>query len=627
MCGLTGIVQRGAAFSAPALDERVGAMSDALAHRGPDDSGRWCDAEQGVALGHRRLAIIDLSHHGHQPMRSASGRYVLAYNGEIYNHLDLRRQLGALPWRGSSDTETLLAAIEHWGVEGALQRCSGMFAVALWDRQDRQLLLARDRLGEKPLYYGWCGGSFLFASELHALRRYPGFDAPVDPAALAGLLRQGVVPAPLSIYQGIRKLPPGTLLRLSHGDTAGTMPVPVVYWSLAAQALAGLRQPFAGNDDAAIDALETRLGAAVRAQMIADVPIGAFLSGGIDSSTVVALMQRAASQPVKTFTIGFDAPEFDESAHARAVARHLGTEHTELRLGDAELRDALPAAIEAFDEPFGDSSAIPTYLVARLARTRVTVSLSGDGGDELFCGYTRYAKAARHWQRLSAWPLPLRRAAAALLSAGPGRAAEMAALVGARSTDAFYRQMISQWRLPGRVVRGLGHEEHAAPLDDALASDMLNAAMCVDATTYLPDDILAKVDRSAMRSSLETRVPMLDHELVQWVWTLPQAMKQRGGESKWLLRRVLERHVPRELFERPKVGFAVPLDTWLRTSLRPWAEELLSEARLRSEGHFDPAPIRRAWAAHLSGRAQLRDVLWPVLMFQAWQQRHGAPAP
>ena len=403
--------------------------------------------------------------------------------------------------------------------------------------------------------------------------------------------------------------------------------MPVAYWSLDGHAAAGLNQPFQGSDDEAIDGLEARLGSAVRAQMIADVPIGAFLSGGIDSSTVVALMQRAASQPVKTFTIGFEAPEFDESAHARAVARHLGTDHTELRLGDAEVRDALPAVIETFDEPFGDSSAIPTFLVARLARSRVTVSLSGDGGDELFCGYTRYTKAARHWQRLSAWPLPLRRAAAALMSAGPQRMHDMAALVGARGAAAFYREMVSQWRSPQRVVRALRGESGVTPVPDALASNMLNAAMCVDATTYLPDDILVKVDRSAMRSSLETRVPMLDHALVQWAWTLPLSMKQRGGESKWLLRRVLERHVPRELFERPKVGFAVPLDTWLRTSLRPWAEELLSEARLRREGHFDPVPIRRVWAAHVEGRAQLRDVLWPVLMFQAWHERLPARAP
>jgi len=627
MCGLTGFMRRGLTCSAQQLEDTVNTMSRMLAHRGPDDSGYWLDVEHGVALGHRRLSIIDLSQHGHQPMLSASQRYVLAYNGEIYNHLQLREQLGAVPWRGGSDTETLLAAIDRWGIEGAVQRSSGMFAFALWDRQARQLVLARDRLGEKPLYYGWFRGTFLFASELHALRAYPGFDAPVDPAALAGLLRQGVVPSPLSIHAGIRKLPPGTLLHLPHRAAPGTLPAPVPYWSLEQHAAAGLSRPFQGSDDDAIEALEARLGAAVRAQMIADVPIGAFLSGGIDSSTVVALMQRAARQPVKTFTIGFDAPEYDESAHARAVALHLGTEHTELRLSDADVRDVLPAVVETFDEPFGDSSAIPTFLIARLARTRVTVSLSGDGGDELFCGYTRYAKAARHWRRLSAWPLPLRRAAAALLSAGSARARDAAPLLAAPGADAFYREMISQWRSPQRVVRGLGAELRTAPLAETLRADMLNAAMCVDATAYLPDDILIKVDRSAMRSSLETRVPMLDHHLVQWVWTLPLTMKLRDGQSKWLLRRVLERHVPRALFERPKVGFAVPLDEWLRTGLRPWAEELLSEERLRREGHFDPAPIRRAWQAHVEGRAQLRDVLWPVLMFQAWQQRVHTPTP
>lgn len=626
MCGLTGFMQSDWAGSAQQLEDTVKSMSGALVHRGPDDSGCWLDVERGLALGHRRLAVIDLSEHGHQPMLSASQRYVLAYNGEIYNHLQLREQLGAVPWRGGSDTETLLAAIERWGVEGAVQRSSGMFALALWDRQTRRLVLARDRLGEKPLYYGWFRGTFLFASELHALRAYPGFDAPVDPVALAGLLRQGVVPSPLSIHVGIRKLPPGTLVHLPHGAQPGTMPEPVPYWSFHQQAVAGLSQPFEGSDDDATDVLEARLGGAVQAQMIADVPVGAFLSGGIDSSVVVALMQRAARQPVKTFTIGFDAPEYDESVHARAVARHLGTDHTELRLSDTDVRDALPVVVETFDEPFGDSSAIPAFLVARLARTRVTVSLSGDGGDELFCGYTRYAKAARHWRRLSAWPLPLRQAAALLLSVGPARARDAAALFAAAGADTFYREMISQWRSPQRVVRGLSGEWRAAPLAETLRANMLNAAMCIDSSTYLPDDILTKVDRSAMRNSLETRVPMLDHELVQWVWTLPQTMKVRDGQSKWLLRRVLERHVPRALFERPKVGFAVPLDEWLRTGLRPWAEELLSEERLRREGHFDPAPIRRAWQAHVEGRAQLRDVLWPVLMFQAWQQRLYTPA-
>ncbi|MDP1533921.1 MAG: asparagine synthase (glutamine-hydrolyzing), partial [Rubrivivax sp.] len=377
MCGITGFVQRPARFAAPQLHDIVEDMSQFLAHRGPDDSGRWCDAEQGVALGHRRLSIIDLSLNGHQPMASHSQHLVIVFNGEIYNHLALREQLGARPWRGNSDTETLLAAIEHWGVEGALQRCSGMFAFALWDRLRQELVLARDRIGEKPLYYGWQCGSFMFASELHALRRYPGFDAGVDPAALAGLLGRGVVPAPLSIHPGIRKLMPGTLLRLARGDTTGTLPSAVPYWSLARHAAVGISHPFQGSDDEAVAELESRLGGAVRAQMIGDVPIGAFLSGGIDSSLVVALMQRAASQPVKTFTVGFDAAGFDESAHARAVAHHLGTDHTELHLSDADIRHALPAVIEAFDEPFGDSSAIPTYLVARLARTQVTVSLSG----------------------------------------------------------------------------------------------------------------------------------------------------------------------------------------------------------------------------------------------------------
>lgn len=641
MCGLAGF--RGLVDGAVKQEALATTMADRIRHRGPDDGHAWCDAESGYAVAHRRLSILDLSPAGQQPMHSADGRWLLAYNGEIYNHLALREQLqaeGAAPaWRGHSDTETLLAAIAAWGVQSTLTRSAGMFALALWDRAERTLWLARDRMGEKPLYYGWQRNTFLFGSELKALQAHPAFRAKVDRGALALLLRHNYVPDPYSIYEGIFKLPPGSLLCLKDGQR-DTVPQP--WWSLAEVAVRGVAQPFAGSDAQALDGLEQRLGAAVGGQMLSDVPLGALLSGGIDSSTIVALMQARSARPVRTFTIGFAEREYDESAHARAVAKHLGTEHTELHLGSGEALALVPQIAGIYDEPFADSSQLPTHLVMKLARANVTVALSGDAGDELFGGYNRYLLAPRVWKRLGWMPSPLRRAVSASLTALP--AATLNRLAGAlsrragvalpgdkahklgmrlrdvRSIDDLYVSLVSEWPQPEAMVVGGCMPPNL--LDDrscwpALA-DPVARMMLLDGLTYLPGDILTKVDRAAMAVSLETRAPFLDRDVVEFAWSLPMHMKIRNGERKWVLRQLLDRYVPRALIERPKMGFGIPLDDWLRGPLRDWAEALLAEDRLRLEGFLDPVPIRAAWRRHLAGEASFGYRLWSVLMFQAW---------
>lgn len=649
MCGLTGFVY--GAGDAATL-ERIGrAMAGCIRHRGPDDEGVWVDPGAGLALAHRRLSIVDLSAAGHQPMLSASGRWVLAYNGEIYNHAELRKQLGsqgaAPAWRGHSDTETLLACIEAWGVESALNACAGMFALALWDREERSLWLARDRLGEKPLYYGWQGGTLLFGSELKALRAHPAFEFDVDRGALAMLLRHNYIPAPYSIHGGIRKLPPGTLLRIRDDDRDAE---PRPYWSLARVAEAGAAQAARMTDAEALDALEHRLGAAVRGQMMADVPLGALLSGGIDSSLITALMQANSPRPVRTFTIGFGEQDYDEATHARGVAAHLGTEHTELRLGGRDALDLVPLLPGMYDEPFADSSQLPTHLVMRLARQHVTVALSGDGGDELFGGYNRYFLGPKVWRRLGWMPGPVREALGGALGAvSPAAINRMAArlgprlgiaqpgdkvhklasrLRGVRSLDDLYVALVSEWDDPAAIVIDgrmppnlLDRRGHWPRLADPVAR-----MMALDGLTFLPDDILAKVDRASMAVSLETRAPFLDRDVVEFAWSLPMSMKLRDGQGKWLLRRLLDRHVPRHLIDRPKMGFGIPLDDWLRGPLRDWAEALLAEDRLRAEGYFDPAPVRAAWTRHLRGEAALGYRLWSVLMFQAWLEANRRPA-
>lgn len=650
MCGFAGFLGYG---SLDVMDVSVvsQSMGDAIRHRGPDDSGVWCDASGSVAFVHRRLSIVDLSAAGHQPMTSASGRYVIVFNGEIYSHLDLRRELEQgwrmdRGWRGHSDTEALLAGFDAWGIQGTVERAVGMFAFAVWDKHTRTLTLGRDRLGEKPLYYGWQGSGnsavFLFGSELKALRAHPAFAAPIDRDALCLYMRHMAVPGSHSIYQGIHKLPPGTLLEVSRNVPDAQ---PRTYWSGAAVAQRGVAQPFAGTPTQAVDALEALLKDAVRQQMVADVPLGAFLSGGVDSSTVVALMQAQSARPVKTFTIGFDEAGFNEAVHAKAVAQHLGTEHTELYITPLQAMAVIPRLPTLYDEPFADSSQIPTFLVSQMARQHVTVSLSGDAGDELFCGYRRYTSTQGIWAKLSLLPLPLRQVMAklvqtippaglnqlgALLSAKPGwgrlgdRLHKGAGVMSAGSVDALYHGMVSNWEAPGAVVlRGHEPDTLLTGLAPALAglSDM-ERLMALDMLTYLPDDILTKVDRAAMGVSLETRVPFLDHRVVEFAWALPLQYKLRYENnsfiSKWALRQVLFRHVPQALIERPKMGFGVPIASWLRGPLRDWAEDLLSEPRLRREGYFNPAPVRKKWAEHLSGQRNWQNQLWNVLMFQAW---------
>ncbi|HEY8555427.1 MAG TPA: asparagine synthase (glutamine-hydrolyzing) [Burkholderiales bacterium] len=656
MCGIAGFV------SLPPVRERAlrtaRRMVDLLAHRGPDDAGVWFDLQAGVVLAHRRLAIRELSSAGRQPMVSPCGRFVLVLNGEIYNHEQLRRELerhGArcVPWRGRSDTETLLAAISAWGVEAALARCIGMFAFALWDRTERRLTLARDRLGEKPLYYGLQNGVLLFGSELKALRAHPAFDAEIDRGALALFLRHNCIPAPYTIYAGIRKLPPGSLLHATTRDIAAAKLQRAAYWSLRDIVARGVAEAFAGSAEEAAETLDRMLREAIALQMGADVPLGAFLSGGVDSSTVVALMQAQSSRPVKTFTIGFRETDFDESGYARAVAQYLGTEHTELYVTPHQAMEAIARLPAIYDEPFADSSQIPTVLLSELARRHVKVCLSGDGGDELFAGYNRYFWARRVGGAAAWIPRRLRAAAAEWLMRLPperwdGMGARAAAVLPRRwryggfgdkvhklaelmetgSPLDIYWTLVSHWKNPSRVVVG-GHEP-PIPFEQGSASRLApgfeRTMMYLDTLTYLPDDILVKVDRAAMAASLETRAPFLDHRIVEFAWRVPLALKIRGGESKWLLRRVLDRYVPRRLVERAKSGFAVPLHAWLRGPLRDWAEALLDERRLREEGFFRPEPIRAKWLEHLSGRRNWQYHLWDVLMFQAWLEHQAGAA-
>jgi asparagine synthase (glutamine-hydrolysing) len=646
MCGITGFLATDRAHSGDALKAIAANMAHAIRHRGPDAAGAWADPSCGIALGHRRLSIIDLSAMGAQPMRSPAGRFVMAFNGEIYNYAELRKELESRglvsSWRSSSDTEVALAAFDAFGIEDGLRRLTGMFAIALWDCATRTLCLARDRLGEKPLYYGWSGGAFVFASELKALRAHPNWHGEVDRDALCSFLRHSYVPAPRSIYRGISKLLPGSYILVSADRLhAGDSPKPRHYWRLSDSLHLPAR--VSPNDEEATVELEALLKDAVGRQMVADVPLGAFLSGGVDSSTIVALMQAQSARPVKTFTIGFHEDGYNEAPHAKAVARHLGTEHHELYVTPQETIETIPLLPALFDEPFADSSQIPTYLVSKLARQHVTVSLSGDAGDELFCGYNRYSWGSRIMNGRRGMPAALRR----VLSAGcrripahivdatydiirpalPSRLRlnnvsvklqKLADVLAAESASAVYRQLVSHWTRPEELVLG-GRER--APSFDALSgapSDFVPWMMYLDAHTYLPDDILVKVDRAAMSVSLESRVPLLDHKVVEFVWSLPMRMKLRNGSSKWLLREVLYRHVPKELIERPKMGFGIPIDRWLRGPLRDWAEELLAAPRLAREGFFDPEPIRRTWLEHLSGRRSWAYHLWDVLMFQAW---------
>lgn len=638
MCGITGFW--GGTTLEPAVAER---MADRIETRGPDDSGVWTDSANGIALAHRRLSILDLSPAGHQPMHSPCGRFILVYNGEIYNHRELRteleRQGGAFNWRGHSDTETLLAALRHWGVQESLKRVNGMFAFALWDVAERTLFLARDRMGEKPLYYGRSRGAFLFGSELKALTAHPDWEGEVDRDSLALYMRHNNVPAPWSIYRGIAKLPPAHFLAIrANGHDVGE---PVSYWDLGEVAQRGSTFEYE-EPTALIDNLDTLLRDAVRRRMTADVPLGAFLSGGYDSTTVAALMQAQSSLPVKTFAIGFHHEGHDEAPYAKAVAKHLGTDHTELYVTPEEAMAVIPELPTIYDEPFSDSSQIPTYLVSQLARRDVTVSLSGDGGDELFCGYNRYVMGYEIWRKLRLLPQPLRGILAQIIRHMPGhtldalqrklprrfqasnladRLPKLAEVLAHRDGQSFYRSLVSHHKNPNELVLGANEPDTILNQPDRLPilPGMRERMMYMDMMTYLPDNNLTKLDRASMAVSLEARVPLLDHRVVEFAWQVPMSFKHRDGQGKWLLREVLYRYVPRELMDRPKKGFGIPIiEHLLRGPLHDWAEELLDERRLREEGFFDPAPIRRMWEEHISGKQRWHYLLWNILMFQAW---------
>lgn len=651
MCGITGFWAKPESSEA-ASRALIADMTETLHHRGPDDVGVWTDVASGAALGFRRLAIVDLSPRGHQPMTSESGRFEIIFNGEVYNFASLRLELETLGhhFRGGSDTEVILAAVEEWGLKAAVQRFVGMFAIALWDRELHQLHLVRDRLGIKPIYYGWFGGTFMFGSELKALAVHPAFRPEIDRGALALYMRHGYVPTPYSIYQGVHKLPPGCILTLESHNQVLAQPEP--YWSARDVALAGARDPFTGSRSDAVASLDGLLREAVSLRMIADVPLGAFLSGGIDSSTVVALMQAQSSRPVKTFTIGFHEDGYDEAAHAAAVSRHLGTDHTSLVVTPAEARDVIPMLSWVYDEPFADSSQIPTFLVSQLARREVTVSLSGDGGDELFGGYNRYFWGDTIWRRIGWAPRSARsiggraltslstdawdRGLSRLQPVLPGKLRQqapgdklhkLAEVLSVETCEDLYLGLVSQWRNPESIV--INGTEPATVLTEksrwAALPEFAKRMMYLDLVSYLPDDILTKVDRASMATSLEARVPLLDHRVVEFAASVPLEMNITGTQGKGLLRDVLDQYVPRTLMERPKMGFGVPIDAWLRGPLRDWAEGLLDPREMRLEGYLNPEPIQVKWREHLSGERNWHYHLWSVLQFQAWLRAGGAP--
>ncbi|MEO7813879.1 MAG: asparagine synthase (glutamine-hydrolyzing) [Sphingomicrobium sp.] len=644
MCGIAGLWSKGSPD--PALLKR---MALAIHHRGPDDDGVWIDSDAGLGLAHRRLSIVDLSPHGHQPMRSSDGRFALTYNGEIYNHRDLRTALDhegrtrAGGWRGHSDTETLLEAIAAWGLDSTLDRSVGMFAFALWDRRDRILHLVRDRFGEKPLYYGWAGRDFVFGSELKAIRVHPYFSPEIDRQALHAFASRTNIPAPLSIYRRIFKLEPGCVLTLANLDPFDAPPTRLIrrYYDYAQIVRAGLADPIASQAEASA-ALETALNTAIDGQAVADVPVGAFLSGGIDSSTVTAFYQQRSTTPVRTYTIGFEEAGYNEADDARAVAKYLGTVHHEHVVTATEARDIIPLLPSIYDEPFADSSQIPTFIVSRFARRDVTVALTGDGGDELFAGYNRHVSAPALWRQLRKIPRPLRAAASATLgrlpssfwtaatNAMPGRTAPnlgaklhqaLRTAGHARDFNDIYDDFIDQWA--GEASPVIGGEAGGIRAATGIADDSI-ATMLRDATGYLPDDILTKVDRAAMAVSLETRVPFLDHRLAAVAARIPLSLKVHRGTGKQILRNSLFTRAPAALFDRPKAGFAVPVGEWIKGPLRDWAENLLDPRRLAVEGWFDPAIIAARWADHLSGRRDSTAAIWSILMFQAWLDEQKA---
>ena len=646
MCGINGFYSK----SLSTFNDVIFKMNSAISHRGPDTNGAWLDKNSGIVLGHQRLSIIDLSVTGNQPMQSSSSRFILTYNGEIYNHLKIRRELektsSNIKWRGSSDTETLLEAIDFWGIEITLKKIEGMFAFGLWDKKTRCLTLARDRIGEKPIYFGWQGEGdnkvFLFGSELKALKIHPEFKGVINRDAIALQLRHNCVPAPYSIYKDIYKLLPGHYLNLKESDLKKSLvPSSKTYWSLTKTAIYGNNNQLTlGEKDIQKD-LEKHLQSSVKKQMISDVPLGAFLSGGIDSSTVVALMQLQSNHPVKTFTVGFDENDYNEAQYAKKIANHLGTDHTELYVSSKQAMEVIPKLHSIYDEPFSDSSQIPTFLVSQLAKQDVKVAISGDGGDELFCGYNRYIMSKKFWSILCLMPLPLRKIlSSGLLSISHQNLTKIskfllglnkysnfgdkihkgANVLHAKTPHDLYYMLCSHWQNPTDAV--INSQEPGTLFNkfkpELKGLDSQQQMMVLDFLTYLSDDILVKVDRAAMASSLETRVPFLDHKLIEYVWKIPHSLKLRNGQGKWILRKILNEYVPKNLTERPKMGFGVPINTWLRGPLKDWAENLLNEKRLEEEGYFNPKFIRDKWTEHLSGKRNWQYDLWNVLMFQSW---------
>ncbi|MBF0465894.1 MAG: asparagine synthase (glutamine-hydrolyzing) [Nitrospirae bacterium] len=646
MCGITGFVDLSHQLTVVQLNGVIKKMSNTIIHRGPDDSGVWVDVSMGIALGHRRLSILDLSPGGHQPMLSYSGRYVITFNGEIYNHQEIKREIEThiKPlWQGHSDTEIMLTAIEIFGLEYALRIFTGMFAFALWDREEKILYIARDRIGEKPLYYGWMGNCFVFGSELKALKAHPSWMNNIDQDVIALYLKHSYIPAPYSIYRDIYKLMPGTFISMSASRIANKQNIaPIAYWSAIETVEKGLNNPFSGSEIEAIEQLEEILKTSIKQQMIADVALGAFLSGGIDSSTVVSLMQAQSSNPVKTFTIGLFEKNYDEAKYARAIAKHLKTDHTELYVTPKETMDVIPNLSTLYDEPFSDSSQIPTFIISQLTHKYVTVSLSGDGGDEIFGGYNRYLVGKNIWNNLKWIPdniINIYRRIMSLLTPQiidtllnklnfiipkkmrqnnyGDKIQKFNDVIDAKTIDDLYLRLISHWNNTDAIVinSNILTTMLASVIENNNISDPICKMMCIDLITYLPDDILVKVDRAGMGVSLELRMPFLNHHVVEFAWSLPLSMKIRQWQSKWILRQILYRYVPQKMVDRPKMGFAIPIDTWLRGPLRDWAEHLLNEKKMC---FFNPKPIQKKWHEHLTGKHNWQHHLWDILMFQSW---------
>jgi asparagine synthase (glutamine-hydrolysing) len=644
MCGLTGFIWNSdskISHVARSLD----LMTDAINHRGPDSEGSWIDEKDCISIGHKRLSVLDLTSAGSQPMFSNSKRYVIAFNGEIYNHNTLRSLLNKeMVWNGHSDTETLLACFEHWGVDKTLENLVGMYAIALYDSVEKVLYLVRDRMGEKPLYYGWNNGVFLFGSELKAIKSFPGFSGVVDRSALALYLQYDYVPAPFSIYKGIKKLPQGSYIKIKMNSgrwDSKQILDPIEYWSLKDVALSGQSNTSKkSNEHKLIDKLDDVLSESIEQQMISDVPLGVFLSGGVDSSLVASLMQKNSMDKIQTYTVGFNERSYNEAEYAKKVALHLGTEHTELYVSPEQAIKVIPKLPLIYDEPFADSSQIPTFLVSEMAKKHVTVAISGDGGDELFGGYNRYTMACKIWKNVEKTPFFVRKALSKGITsvsprmwdnlgsiipqrlniAHPGdKAYKFADILLASEIGDVYNRLVSHWENSCDIVIGCNNINK--PIYESHFINDEHNMMFLDSVTYLPDDILTKVDRASMASSLETRAPFLNHKVVEFAWNLPLDIKIRDSKGKWIVRKVLDKYVPNKLIDRPKMGFGIPIDSWLRGPLKDWAESLLDESRLKSEGFFHPEPIRKIWAEHLSKQGNWHHHLWSILMFQAWLEQ------